>query len=556
MKRRTGIASAGALVRSIGALQSKTFDIAIVGGGIAGAGIARHAAKAGLSVVLLEEGDFSSGASSKSTNVTDGGLRDLALRDIRLARDLALERQVLRNLAPHLVEAITMIAPFRSFTHWITFRLDFLFYKTLGLFASSDQHKRLNPEELEASEPVLDASKKPYVWSYREYLIDDARLTIAALRDASRRGAECVNYVSVRKIEQRRKLYFLSARDLIADKDFSVRCRCVVNATGCWVQQLEAGITTGRSETDSPGSELSKSVHIAVPHRHLPINNLIFLEAADKRPIFAVPKGQVTYIGATDTENIEAPTRWPTVTVEEINYLLAPISNYFSMSDLSPADVVSSWAGLYKADPRSDRPDGQLVDGSRVWSDEIGVICVSLGRLSSFRSAAKATMELVGQFLGRSAEIEDESEALPGGDFSSRQPSDFVGAAGFSLASEVTRVALLYKISQRVALRLVRLYGAETEKVLGYSPRPISSCVFAEEVDWAVSIEGATSLEDVLYRRLRCVWFEPQDLGVLAPAVAEHMANILRWDTSEQRRQRVAFEERIAFDLAAVPLAG
>ena len=77
-----------------------------------------------------------------------------------------------------------------------------------------------------------------------------------------------------------------------------------------------------------------------------------------------------------------------------------------------------------------------------------------------------------------------------------------------------------------------------------------------QEVDSAVSIEGATSLEDVLYRRLRCVWFEPQDLGVLAPAVAEHMANILRWDTSEQRRQRVAFEERIAFDLAAVPLAG
>jgi|GEM_PF-6951772 len=123
------------------------------------------------------------------------------------------------------------------------------------------------------------------------------------------------------------------------------------------------------------------------------------------------------------------------------------------------------------------------------------------------------------------------------------------------MSSEVVRIAAFYEVSDEVALRLVRLYGSEVEKILGYRPRPLSSSVFAEEVDWAVSIEGATSIEDVLYRRLRCVLYEPHELAVLAPAVSEHMANILRWDISEHRRQRIRFEKRMAFDLSAIPLS-
>jgi len=362
MKRSSGVASAGALSRSIGSLQSKTFDVAIVGGGMAGASIARRAAKAGLSTVLLEEADFASGASSKTTNVSDGGLRDLALRDLKAARQAAMERERLHRMAPHLVEPVTMVVPFRNRLRWITFKLDFLFYKLFGLFASSDQHQRWSLDEVRAAEPALAADVNPLVWTYREYLVDRARLVIAVLRDAAIHGAECANYVRVSSIELRRNQYFLNTRDLLSGADVTVRSRCVVNAAGPWLDQLE---------------------HIAVPHQYLPINNLVFMEANDGQIIFAFPRGQVTCIGSTNTPYGDALTRWPAVTIEDINYLLAPVSRYFVDSQLQAADVVASWAGLRPSISQVGDASGRDSVRSEVMSDSKGLISIAMGKFSS-----------------------------------------------------------------------------------------------------------------------------------------------------------------------------
>lgn len=147
--------------------------------------------------------------------------------------------------------------------------------------------------------------------------------------------------------------------------------------------------------------------------------------------------------------------------------------------------------------------------------------------------------------------------ALPGGDFPGQfsevgnSPQAF---APIDLRPEISRIGARYQLGEIAAGRLVRLYGSEVEAVLGDAPTAISSSVYAEEVDWAIATDGALSLEDVLYRRLRCVWYEPTELAELLPAMTERMAEILGWDVVEQHRQRVATEERIAFDLAAVPV--
>ncbi len=550
------------LVRSIGALQSKTFDLAIIGGGITGAGVARHAAAAGLSVALVEAEDFASGTSSKSTKLIHGGLRYLAMGDLKLVKEAALERKSVHDMAPHLAEPVTMVMPLRNGWQWWKFKIGLSLYEWLGAVAPGDRHRSWSSQQLKAREPSIEADAFPYTWAYREYLTDDARLVLGALRAAAGQGAECSSYVRVELIERRRDQFFLHSRDQITGNEFPIRCRCVVNATGPWAERVLAGEAAVQnldtSAADMVGGarlHLSKGVHIAVPHDRLPINNMIFMETSDKRVIFAIPRGQVTYLGTTDTSYALGPDRWPSVSDEDIHYLLAPLASYFTGKPIEPADVVSTWAGLRPLINQSGKTASKMSRKDEIWIDERGVITIAGGKLTGFRLMAEEVMEQVGRALGRSVEMSDPLAALPGGDFSVTNLSVDNGSAPTALGAEIARIGARYQIADAIAGRLVRLYGTEVENVLGVAPQPICGCVFVEEVDWAVSTEGALSLEDVLYRRLRCVWFEPRELVVLLPVVADRMAKLLEWDSAEHLRQRVQVEERIAFDLAAVPLS-
>jgi len=554
MKPKTGVASAGALTRSLGALQSRTFDIVVVGGGVTGAAIARLAAKAGLSVALLDEADFASGASGKFTSAIPTTLRGLAIRDVNAQRQAATERVTLHRMAPHLVEPVTVFVPLRTRVQSIKFSLQFLIWKSLRLFGVREQRVLWKSSESFATKAGLQLHEYPFVRSFQEYLTDNPRLTIAALRDASLNGAECANYLRIESVEKKHELHFLSARDLLSDKELSIRSRCVVNATGPWIEQLKVNHESRRFETAIP--LLSRVFHIGVPQHRLRIDSFVLLEVETQQTVFAFSRGQVTYIGSTDTVSDVSLARWPSITIGDIEYLLAATSKYFGDSELQPTDVISSWAGVCPSISRSGGATQKTSANGELSMDTTGVISVSCGKLNDFSLVAKNVMTFVGRTLGRDLDLQGQADVLPGGYVASNEEMSDSVANLFVLESEVARIRELIGLGEDVALRLVRLYGAEVDKVLGYSPRLLSASVFAEEVDWAVRIEGAVSLEDVLYRRLRCVLFEPQELAVLAPAVAEHMANILRWDSSEQRRQRIAFEERIAFDLAAVPLAG
>lgn len=562
------------LERCLGSLQAKTFDLAIVGGGITGAGIARHASAAGLSVVVLEASDFASGTSSKSTKLIHGGLRYLAMGDIKLVREAALERKSVHQMAPHLAEPVSMVMPLRNRWQWLKFKVGLSVYEALGGVAAGDRHQGWNAAELGESEPALRTADFPHTWAYREYLTDDARLVLAALRAASSNGAECANYVRVESIEARRGQYFLYSRDQLDDAELTIRCRCVVNAAGPWAEQVLDGkvaklavpnqgipnqasgnVSNAEQAQDTssdphPRLHLSKGVHIAVPRARLPINNMIFMDTHDNRVIFAIPKGQVTYIGTTDTTYEPGPDRWPPVTDEDIQYLLAPLADYFAGEPLTAADVVSTWAGLRPLIHETGKAAKEMSRKEEVWVSKNGVITIAGGKLTGFRLMAEEVMEQVGKHLQRDVELQAPLATLPGGDFS----SDSEVFTPVSLDAEIARIGARYQVDDDAAGRLVRLYGTEVEDVLGESPRAVSGSVFAEEVDWAIETDGAISLEDVIYRRLRSVWYEPAELAELLPAVADRMAGRLDWSAKEQQRQRIAVEERIAFDLAAVPL--
>ena len=510
------------------------FDVAVVGGGITGAGIARHAAACGLATLLLEADDFAAGTSSRSTKLIHGGLRYLAMGDIRLVREGALERKSLLAMAPHLIEPRNMLVPARSLLEHVKLRAGIDLYERLGAVARRDRHHNWRDDELAAGEPLLDRHLLPRACVYREYLTDDARLVIATLRAASARGAVISNYAPVSAVRQDVRGCVLTATDLRSGESHEVRARSVVNAAGPWVETLLApgADAAGRARRRL---YLSKGVHLVVPHERLPVRNMVMMTAADRRPVFAIPRGQVTYVGTTDTTHEGPAEHWPGVSEVDVDYLVETANAHFRIEPLRPEEVLATWAGLRPLINQPGKAPKEMSRRDEIWQDG-AVVTVAGGKLTGFRRMAEEAMAAVARVLDRRLDMPEPLAPLPGGDID-------------DLSSEIDETQRRYEVDRVVATRLVRRYGSETRDVLGEHPAPLSPSVFAEEVQWAVSVEGARTLEDVVYRRLGAAWFLPQEVQAVVQGTAPLLADLLRWNGSDVERETALVQRRLADEL-------
>jgi glycerol-3-phosphate dehydrogenase len=522
------------LRRNLSAVEDQVFDVAVIGGGITGAGVARHAALAGLSTLLVEAADFASGTSSRSTKLIHGGLRYLAMGDVGLVREGALERKSLKIMAPHLTQPQWMVVPAGSRAALMKLRLGIGLYELLGAVDSVDRHENWMSDDLELKEPLLDRTRYPYACAYREYLTDDARLVMATLRSAVTAGALALNYARLASFEQVDGEVRLEIQDAMTGQTLTGRARTLVNAAGPWVEAVQA--TGSRGGPGQPRLHLSKGVHIAFSREQLPLSNMVMMTAADGRPVFAIPRGQVVYVGTTDTSVTGEPGYWPKVTVGDVEYLLAPLREHFTSVELKVTDVIGSWAGLRPLIHQPGKSPREMSRRDEIWQNPQRVISIAGGKLTGYRKMAEQVIVRVGEVLDRKVRLDDPLAVLPGGDVA-------------DVDALVDQIAEQYDQSRRVALRLARLYGGEVFRVLGDSPEPIAGGVFAEEVRWAVTEESALKLEDVVYRRLRVPWFRPSESQTVALAAAEIMAGCLDWDYETTDSELRALRDRLAEDL-------
>ena len=522
--------------RNLSVFESIDFDLAIVGGGITGAGIARHAAKCGLKVALLEANDFSSGTSNRSSKLIHGGLRYLAMGDIGLVRETALERKNVHKMAPHLAEPAWMVLPVKNRGSLLKFRAGIGTYERLGAVAVKDRHKNFNEAELAEFEPALNRERYPWACAYREYVTDDARLVLAVLRAAQSDGAMIANHLEVTGLElQNGKVAGVKAQCKITGTSIRVNAKVVVNATGPWV---ENSIEHWEKHEAKVRLHLSKGVHIVVPHNRLPIKNIVVMTTSDKRSTFAVPRGDITYIGTTDTSYTGPPVIWPEILQEDVDYLLESIPKYFPGANLTRSDVVAAWAGLRPLVHEPGKASRELSRKDEIWiSDHTGLISMAGGKLTGFRKMAEDAIAVVGNALGCDLVCKDPLSTVPGGDLES------VAQASAELASS-------HNLSLENALRLTRLYGSEAGEVIELNNEPVAtdSRFFCGEVDWAISRESAMTLEDMMYRRLRTVWFEPSEVDLVLEPVANRMARQLGWSDDELNQQIKAVRKQINDD--------
>ncbi|UCE87012.1 MAG: glycerol-3-phosphate dehydrogenase/oxidase [Deltaproteobacteria bacterium] len=512
---------------AIDRLEREVFDCVVIGGGITGAGIARAAGLRGLRAALLEADDFSIGTSSRSSKLIHGGLRYLAMGDVLLVRSAALERKVIHRLAPHLAEPRWMVVPVGTRAGLAKVRVGIATYEKLGSVEKPDLHSNWSREDLEREEPLIDRERYPYACAYREYLTDDTRLVLANLRAAAGNGNEVLNRARVDAIAtEQGRAAGVEAVCGVSGRRFHVRARAVINAAGPWVdavRRLEA--------PDAPAMlHLSKGVHIVLRAEQLPVRNMLVLGTRDKRSIFAIRRGPVTFVGTTDTTYAPGSQVWPEIDLEDVEYLLAPLKRYLSAPELAPRDVVAAWAGLRPLIAQPGKPPTEISRRDEVLVGPHGVVTIAGGKLTGYRPMARTALEKAAEVCGLALAPEpDEEPPLPGGDFDG------------DLDALAQRVSRDTGRSASSAARLVRLYGSEAFDVVGMGPEPlVPGCeLLAGEVDWAVAREGAVSVEDVVYRRSRTALYEPEERETVLEPIGTRMAAALGW-SAEQTALHVA----------------
>jgi glycerol-3-phosphate dehydrogenase len=491
------------------------FDLAVIGGGINGTGIARDAAGRGLRVVLFEQNDLASGTSSASSKLIHGGLRYLEHGEFRLVRAALTEREVLLRAAPHLIRPLRFVLPLnKARRSAVLLRIGLLLYDWIGRREILPGTRALDLKSDKAGAPLRGEFRKAY--EYSDCFADDARLVMLNAVDASERGAvirtrtRCVH-------AERRDLWQLTVES--GGQSSVVAARVLVNAAGAWVETVASTVLGQKVQ---PHLRLDKGTHIVV-RRLYDHDRAYILQAADRRVVFAIPFNRdFTLIGTTDVLFVGDPATVAPA-AEDITYLCGVVNEYFRVP-IGAADVVWAFAGVRSLyDDGAHKPQDigreyELILDER--SSEAPLLTVYGGKITAYRHLAEDA-------LGRLAHLFPPSRAwtahspLPGGDFA---------CDGFEALVQRT-VRRWPFLSDDHARRLAHAYGTRVENMLGNAARleDLGQCFGADltaaEVRYVMQNEWAQTADDVLWRRsklgLRCSLAER---GALADFMAQESA--------------------------------
>ena len=488
------------------------FDLAIIGGGINGTGIARDAAGGGLRVLLLEQNDLASGTSGASTKLIHGGLRYLEHRAFRLVREALAEREVMLRMAPHVIRPLRFVLPPTPGPRsalWL--RLGLWVYDHLGGRKALPGTRTIDLTHHTAGVPLKRLYR--FGFEFSDCCVDDARLVVLNALDAAERGAVIrprTRLVRAERLDEWRLV--LNTRG----QRETASARVLVNAAGPWIAQVAENIL--RQPLPRP-ARLVKGSHIVV-RRQFDHDGGYLLQSADGRVVFALPLAQdFTLIGTTD-ENFIGDVNSPAPRPAEVDYLCRTANRYFRRS-LSPDEVVWAFAGVRSLyDDGANKPEDVTRDYVLALDERQGhapLLTVYGGKITTYRRLAQAAMAQLGHFFAASRPDWTAQVPLPGGDF----PFNAFAALVEELRGQWPFLAAPH------AQRLARAYGTHARVILGSAqslddlgPRLLADLTGAE-VRYLMQREWAQIADDVLWRRSK--------LGLLAsPAECRALADFMQ----------------------------
>jgi glycerol-3-phosphate dehydrogenase len=499
-------------------LDNQIYDVAIIGGGVNGCGIARDAAGRGAKVILFERGDLARGTSSASTKLIHGGLRYLEQYEFALVRESLQERERLWAIAPHIIWPMRFILPQQKGTRpaWLV-RLGLFLYDHIGGRKRLPVTRKVNLKRDPTGNPLLPAFETAF--EYSDCWVDDARLVVLNALDAKEHGATICTQTTVTALGRYDGLWHIS----ITGQSEPIIARHVVNASGPAVLDV-----LERAVDHQIGPEekirLVRGSHIVV-NKMFDTPQAYFCQNPDGRIFFAIPyEDDFTLIGTTDADHHGSLDNI-TATPDEIAYLCQSAGRYF-IQLLSPDDVVYSYAGVR---PLVDDGSGKPESASRGYHFDVeddggkaALLSVYGGKITTYRHLAESAITKLAPYLPR---LEGKGwtagKPLPGGDFT------MDGAA--NLQSELA--AAYPFLANKTLDRLARSYGTRAFRWLG-SARTLVDLgndfghgLTQAEVDYLITYEWATCAEDILWRRTkRGLHFSPEQVAALAIYIKAKLA--------------------------------
>ncbi len=491
--------------------QGREYDVAIIGGGATGLGVALDAAARGFRVVLLESHDFAKGTSSRATKLVHGGVRYLAQGNISLVREALHERTTLLANAPHLAQPLPFVMP--SYAWWQApfYGIGLKMYDLLAGKAGLGKTEFLNRSETLGLLPTAQPAHLTGGVKYWDGQFDDARLALALAKTAAAKGALLVNYCAAKQlVHEDGKVTGLTAQDTETGADYTIKARCVINAAGVWVDEFRQQDGTSIHRPVKAMVAPSQGVHVVVDREFFPTDHALLIpKTSDGRVLFAVPWLGKVILGTTDTPRSDL-AREPTPFAEEVQFILGETAKYLTRAP-QRSDVKSIWVGLRPLVKPQDDDGGNTKALSRehtIIVSKSGLLTVTGGKWTTYRAMAEDV--LTEAF---------SAQLLPTKQGGVTNNLPLIGAQPTS-----TRVS---------AAPGLHLYGSEAAQVqaLPGAQRELGGTgttgLTEAMVRFAARFEYARTVEDVLARRSRLLFLDAR----LAASLASEVANILLQET-------------------------
>jgi glycerol-3-phosphate dehydrogenase len=531
----------------IRALGEGTFDVVVIGAGMTGAGVAVDAASRGLRVALIDQGDFASGTSSKSSKMVHGGLRYLQQKEFRLVYENLRERQRLLKNAPYLVRPLPFLIPLFgtngvvSKTMSRTYATALRIYDLSGGWRIGHRYRKITSAEALQHIPSLRVDRLVAGFLYYDARGDDARVALTLAKTAAWNfHASVANYVRALSVtnDAAGRVSGVTCRDERGGTTFTIATKSVVNATGVWADSIFAMAEHEDSHRIAP----AKGVHVSVPSNRLQADVAIVLNVpGDRRSIFVVPfdDAPYTYIGTTDTA-YDGSLDEPLCTNDDVTYLLNAV-NVSTSADLTIEDVTGVWAGLrpllapLKGVAMKERT-ADLSRRHRVTDTHDGVIHVTGGKWTTYRQMAEDAVDALKPYIEKLRPVQTKQLPLYG--VGTWRPLNELETRLYDRFGDATP-QLLASINDNHELGKVMIEG-----------QPYVGAEFV----YAAREEMATSLVDLLARRTRAHLHDARTTLAAAPTIARLVAPTLSWDEERMDNEVRLYEELVHQEFSAAGL--
>jgi glycerol-3-phosphate dehydrogenase len=511
----------------------ETFDVIVIGGGITGAGIALDAVTRGMKTALFDMQDFAAGTSSRSTKLVHGGLRYLKQFEVKMVREVGKERAIVYENGPHVTTPIKMILPiYKGGTFGkISTSLGLLVYDRLANVAKSERRKMLSVKETLDREPLLKKRNLLGSGCYVEYRTDDARLTIEVLKAAAEYGAFICNYAKVVEfLYESEKIVGVRVTDEIKGTTYEYYAKHIINAAGPWVDEIRGLDDSVRKKSLT----LTKGVHIVIDQKRFPLKNAIYFDTHDNRMIFAIPRGEKTYIGTTDTF-YDQDKKNPSVTEDDIQYLLKAVNEMFPTVQLKEVDIESGWSGLRPLIQEDGKSPSQISRKDEIWESASGLITIAGGKLTGYRKMAEQIVNIVQR--REQVAIKCQTKILPiaGGNVG--------GSHDFErFVSQKGKEAVKYGFTLEEGKELAKFYGSNIESILHLTDRYRADAskfklpfILFIKVLYSIKYELTVKPADLIIRRFGSLYFNIQEVIEYLSPICDQMGHYLSWTEQEKR---------------------